>query len=97
MKTGLPTSRSGFRAGARVVILGGGGGPPGGHFDDTRLVDDAGRLVAFLHDADDPRLVPLSVFGGFDLCAEAGSLLPGQTDQQSPCKGKRRVLRPLAG
>lgn len=53
------------------------------HLYDSRLVDDASSAVSFLYDPDDPRLVALPVFGGFDLGAEAGSLLPRQTDEQA--------------
>ena len=34
----------------------------GGNFDDTGLVDDAGRLVALLNDANDPGLIALLLF-----------------------------------
>lgn len=56
------------------------------HLDDPRLVDDAGRAVAFLHDADDPRLVAFAIFWGLDLSAEAGGLLPRETDEQASCR-----------
>lgn len=52
-------------------------------FDDAGFVDDACRTVAFLYDADDPRLVTLAVFGRFDLGAKTGRLLTWKTDQQT--------------
>lgn len=56
------------------------------HLYDPRFVNDASRAVSFLYNPDDPRLVALAVFWGFDLGTEAGGLLPGQTDKQASCK-----------
>lgn len=52
-------------------------------FDDAGFVDDACRAVAFLYDADDPRLVTLAVLGRFDLGTKTGCLLTWKTDQQT--------------
>lgn len=52
-------------------------------FDDAGFVNDSCRAVAFLYDADDPRLVTLAVLGGFDLGTKTGCLLTGKTDQQT--------------
>lgn len=53
-------------------------------FDDAGFVDDPCRAVAFLYDADDPRLVTLAVLGRFDLGTKTGRLLTWKTDQQTP-------------
>lgn len=58
------------------------------NLDDAGFVDDASRAVAFLYDADDPGLVALAVFRGFDLGAEASRLLAWKTDQKTPCGWK---------
>ena len=43
----------------------------GGHFNDTRLVDDTSRLVALLHDANNPGLIALLLM---DVLAIGGGL-----------------------
>ncbi len=52
----------------------------GRHFDYAGLVDDPRRPVAFLHDANDPRLVALLLL---DVLAVRGGLLTRKTDEQS--------------
>lgn len=56
------------------------------HLYDPWFVNDASSAVSFLYNSDDPRLVALAVFWGFDLGTEAGGLLPRQTDEQASCK-----------
>lgn len=51
-----------------------------GHLDYSGLIDDAGRPVAFLHDADDPRLVALLLL---DVLTIGRRLFAGQTDQET--------------
>jgi hypothetical protein len=52
----------------------------GRDLDHSGLVDDPGRPVTLLHDANDPGLVALLLL---DVLAEGGGLLPGQTDEKS--------------
>lgn len=60
-------------------------------FDDAGFVDDPCRAVAFLHDAYDPRLMTLAVFGRFDLGAKTGGLLTRKTDQQTSYTADRKI------
>lgn len=58
------------------------------HLYDPRFVNDASSAVSFLYNPDDPRLVALAVFWGFDFGTEAGSLLSRETDKQASYEEK---------
>lgn len=58
------------------------------HLYDPWFVNDASSAVSFLYNPNDPRLVALAVFWGFDLGTEASGLLPRQTDKQASYKNK---------
>lgn len=73
----------GSRTGSRVDIL---CGSLRRHLYDPWFVNDAGGAISFLYYPDDPCLVAFAVFWGFDLSTEAGSLLPGETDEQASCE-----------
>lgn len=60
-------------------------------FDDAGFVDDARRAVAFLYNADDPRLVTFAVLRRFDLGTKTGSLLAWKTDQQTSYRKIREI------
>lgn len=58
------------------------------HLYDPWFVNDASSAVSFLYNPNDPRLVTLAVFWGFDFGTEAGSLLSRKTDKQASCEEK---------
>lgn len=74
------------------------------HLYDSRFVDNAGATITLLHNADDPRLLPVAWPAilpqcsrqthttGLHLCAETCRLLPWQADQQTTCRKDMRMI-----